>query len=358
MVPLSLLVTGFRCFSSFNVNLTETSLLIGPNGTGKTSLLEAVHYLALGRSYRTNTDRDLLKWGATTARIVGAFNKDVSLERAFETRGETVVKQAKYNGRLVTGVGSLGKIHVVLFAPELVDLITGPPRERRRYLDAVLSGLDITYAPTLVRYRHALKQRNALTASRERREGHLYDVWESQLVVDGRALVAKRMAFVTFLNDLIGDAYGKIAGERTRSITLRYQSTVKDLDRYDELLVASRNRDEALGATTIGPHRDDIAILVDKHPAVAACSRGEQRSLLLALKTAELAFVDERTDDQPVVLLLDDMFSELDEARSHALDALVQDHRAVITATDVATIPPALRERATEVRTEEVAYGS
>ncbi|MGI6103660.1 MAG: DNA replication/repair protein RecF [Patescibacteria group bacterium] len=351
MAPLTLTLTGFRCFDSYEAHLPAVTILVGPNGTGKTSVLEAVHYLALGRSYRTSADRDLLQWGASTTRVVGVIGEELQLERAFELRGETLVKQVKYNGQLLSGVASLGKIHVVLFAPELVDLITGPPRERRRYLDAVLSGLDHTYAPTLVRYRHALKQRNALCAQRGAQEGALYDVWEAQLVHEGRSLIAKRAAFVAFLMELIGDAYGRIAGERTRSIGLRYQSAVKDLDRYEELLVASRSRDALLGATSVGPHRDDLTIQIDDRPAATASSRGEQRSLLLALKAAELAFVDARTDDQPVILLLDDMFSELDEARSQALGSLVKGHQTVITATDVATIPASLRDGAAELRT-------
>ncbi|MBI2589866.1 DNA replication and repair protein RecF [Candidatus Berkelbacteria bacterium] len=345
MAQFTLELTAFRRFQELQLDFKPISLILGPNGVGKSTLLEAVHYLSLGRSYRTLHDRELIGWESDTARARLELS-ELKIERVVSTFGQTFTKQAKHNGGLISALNSIGLFHVVLFSPELVELITGAPRGRRRYLDMILAGTDPTYTASLVGYQHALKQRNALLRALTEPNGRALEPWEILLAQEGRVLLKKRHALIDFLAARLGENYNRVAIDSRRSIILNYQSTISDPDRYEEHLLAARDRDRENRATTLGPHRDDMQFKVDGYEASVATSRGEQRSLLLALKETELEFVESKVRDDQIILLLDDMFSELDRARSEALEKLIPAHPVMITATDAAFISPALAKRA------------
>ncbi|MBI4032729.1 DNA replication and repair protein RecF [Candidatus Berkelbacteria bacterium] len=365
MAAITLSLTGFRRFSELTTTLDETTILVGPNGVGKTTILEALYYLSLGRSYRTTHDRDLVNWETDTFRLVGQFpaaragSGGVTIERATSFPiGTLPRKRVTANGVDRSFVASLGLVRVVLFAPELIALITGAPRERRRYLDAILASLSQRYAADLLAYQHALRQRNALLASVRQPDAAAYEPWEAALAQYGTAILTARAAFSTFLNRYVPEAYvSLVPPSGVRVMSVAYQGTVEDPARFADLLAARRERDRLLRATSVGPHRDDLLFQADGRLAAQTTSRGEQRTLLLALKQAEIAYLLETPAGETgygPILLLDDMFSELDAARARQLARVVGTHQCLITTTDRTSLPQALAQQATLLAMEEV----
>ncbi|MEK7184473.1 MAG: DNA replication and repair protein RecF [Patescibacteria group bacterium] len=345
-IATTIRLSGFRRFHDYTVSLSSPTVIVGPNGVGKTTLLEALYYTSLGRSYRTSSDRDMIGWQTDTARIEATFSTGLSITRAISTFRGSVTKQCQVNGLQTTPLASLGQLHVVLFAPELIELIMGAPRVRRRYLDILLSGTDPEYAQALLRYQHALKQRNALLLQPPQ-VTNSFDVWESLLVDTGTLLLRKRERLVRLLQTQVQPAYDALEpATKQRTVQLSYESSVEPQDRYSELLVASRERDRRSTGTSLGPHRDELRIQLDAHP-VSFASRGEQRSLLLALKQAELALHATTNSELPPYLLLDDLFSELDKRRSTQLTQLLAQYPTIVTTTDATSLDPSLREAAT-----------
>jgi len=220
---------------------------------------------------------------------------------------------------------------------------------RRRFLDTVLSAVDPVYARTLAEYGQVLRQRNELLQRPVLIADHFLP-WEATIAQLGARILEKRRVFIDFVATLLNQEYQAIAPTGSqRTISVQYASGIQDEPSYQTQLAARRQRDHAARATTLGPHRDDLLLLIDGFPAAIATSRGEQRSILIALKQTERQFFAAKVADQPPLLLLDDVFSELDEARSNRLGALVADAPAIITTAEPRTIPRVLRDRATSL---------
>ena len=342
-MTITIRLQGFRRFEEAQIVLHRSTLLVGPNGAGKTTVLEALHYLSVGRSHRTSLDRELIGWAAPALHASIVFEEGLTVQRSLAEVGGVLTKRAEHNGVPLPLLRSLGLFHVVLFAPELIELLTGMPRLRRRYLDIVLSSTDQQYAEDLTLYTQALKQRNRLLVSRQTADA-AFEPWEAILAARGTALIKARDGLVHYLSELLPKFYALLAPDgHTGLAALEYLPSISQLDRYPDLLAASRERDRFLSATSLGPHRDELRFMLGRRTASSGCSRGEQRSLLLALKRAELEFFAAQDAEVPPLLLLDDMFSELDRARSHALAELIASYQTVMTATDAATIPRSLR---------------
>jgi DNA replication and repair protein RecF len=342
---ITLELNGFRRFKESTFELSSPTVIIGPNGVGKTTILEALYYLSIGRSYRTSTDRDMIGWETDTARLAVQFSTGLRLERAVSTFGGGTAKQSSTNGVVTTPLKSLGQFHVVLFAPELIALVMGPPNGRRRYIDMLLAATDVRYAEALLRYQHALRQRNALLISPQPTSSS-FDIWEQLLVDSGSLLIEKREALVTMLGAAVQPAFDVLEDKtRSRLIELSYQPTAEP-DRYAVLLASSRERDRRGVGTSVGPHRDELRIMLGGKP-MSFASRGEQRSLLIALKHAELELYKERELEVPPYLLLDDLFSELDQNRSSHLTSLLHAYPTIVTTTDATLLDDRLRDEAT-----------
>lgn len=345
MGETQLRLCGVRRFPDQTFTLTSPTILVGPNGAGKTTVIEAIYYASLGRSYRTASDRDLIGWETDTARIELVAPSGLTVTRAISTFGGILTKQVQVNGQKLTPVASLGHVAVVLFAPELIELMTGSPRVRRRYLDTLLSATDRQYAHALITYQHALKQRNALLMDQRSIETS-FDIWERMLVDHGSVVLAAREHVIQTLITHAQPAYNELeAIASPRLIELSYESTVTDSARYEELLVASRERDRRGGGTSVGPHRDDMQCLLGGKP-LSFASRGEQRSFLLALKHAELALYRRQEGALLPYLLLDDLFSELDQRRARHLVKLLAGYPTIVTTTDATLLDTSLRDQA------------
>lgn len=367
----------FRSYRRLRLQLDPAGLrLVGNNASGKSTLLEAIAMLATTRSARSSAERELINWQSGTelgvppfARVHGLVNRqdrsvgvDIGLQ-IDPSRASHVKKQIRLNGRPARAVDAVGVLNAVLFSPEDIDLVSGSPAGRRRYLDITISQLDPSYLRALSRYNRVLEQRNSLLKSlvgagvgaRSRSASEQLSFWDEELVAHGSAVVARRLLAVNRL--------AKLAAHRFEQLTARtdfelgYEATiVAPTDPANSLsgvpslqAVVARNFTSAMevaradefrrGATLIGPHRDDLTFRLGSLEVALYGSRGQQRLVIVALKLAITTHMG-NVAGEPPVLLLDDVLSELDAGHrawvlSAAADAGAQ---IIVTATDSALL--------------------
>ena len=335
-------------------------LVWGPNAAGKTSLLEAIVLLAWGHSHRTTTDAELVRWGADLARVEGVVGRD-TLEVALIRPGSPTSirgrKRIQVNGVPRRAASLAGALRVVVFAPEEMLLIAGPPTLRRTALDRVASNRYPSYAAALATYGRALQQRNGmLRAIREEGADHSdLRYWDRPFVESGGEVVETRLRLLDELAAPLAAAHAEIApDEAARSpLRLRYETNAPTgpgeapKDALARRLVETADKEAWNGATLIGPHRDDLAFTLDGRGLAGFASRGQQRTAILAFKLAEMDLLTS-LDGRPPLLLLDDVFSELDpERRSHLVRRIAELPQAFVTTTTLDDLDPALLAIAT-----------
>ena len=332
MSTTSLTLTNFRSYTDQAIPLDPVvTLLVGPNATGKTNLLEALFVLATTKSFRAK-DPELVHHGAEFYRL-GATINGTEVTLGYQTTERGIQKRVRHDDTPRSLVDHLGTLRVVLFEPNDLMIIHGTPDRRRRYLDFILTQTDKRYVKTLNQYRRVLYQRNRLLADWRGTTDELF-AWDVSLADLASQIDAHRRGVIKHINKLATARYADIAGA-TESLQLTYRG-VCDQDyptEFLKLLEANRARDIAAGFTTIGPHRDDFVIEFKGAPITTVASRGEMRTVILALKTAELAYIEQHTHTKPM-LLLDDVFSELDDARRRYLLDSLGGYQAVITTTN------------------------
>lgn len=374
-------LTNFRNYGRLELDLKPgATLLYGANAQGKTNLLEAVYYLATTRSQRTALDNQLLNWEAdqdedplVVGRLVARVQRQDG-ERLLEMRlireqqgdQRSFRREALVNRRKVRLMDLLGNLRVVLFLPQDVQLVTGSPSERRRYVDITLCQTDAVYCRTLSRYNKVLEQRNA-TLRRILEEGRGRDilpVFTEKLVDLGGYIFARRADFVAaiareaqrihyealtdgretlrlnYLPQLYNANYTNGSDAVTTQMDwadwLEKADAQEAADRFHQALHEAEETDLARGRTTLGPQRDDWAFVVNGRDLGSFGSRGQQRTAILALKMAEITWMEAETGEAPV-LLLDEVVAELDERRRALLLEYVQrGAQVVLTATDPA----------------------
>ncbi|MDP9470604.1 MAG: DNA replication and repair protein RecF [Chloroflexota bacterium] len=367
----------FRSYRGLRLDLDPRGLrLSGSNGSGKSTLLEAIALLATMRSPRSAADREILNWESGRdlsvppfARCVGIARRtdgDVQIELALQSdpqRPGQVRKQIKLAGRSVRAMDAVGILKAVLFAPDDLALVSGPPAGRRRYFDLTLSQLDGRYLRSLSRYNRILVQRNSLLRSlaKERLDLRAADAqlafWDEELVAFGAHLVALRFRVLRRLGELATGRFRWLSGET--DLRFAYRSNlaseawpVEDVGRrdlstlqaivsrgYEAQLREARREELRRGTSLVGPHRDDADFAMGGVDLAAYGSRGQQRLAVVALKLAEADLMREQAGDGPV-LLLDDVLSELDERhRGLLVEAVGQvGSQVFVTATDAASL--------------------
>lgn len=356
-------VTDFRCFDALELAFPPgLTVLHGANGQGKTSVLEAVGWVARARSFRGVPDSLLVRSGATAAVIraeVSAGSRTRTFEAEIRAQGRNRIL---LNRQPVTRLRDLhGLLRVTVFAPDDLALVKDGPSERRTYLDELLVMLAARYEAARADYERVLKQRNALLRGRARDElvASTLAVFDEQLARAGAELVRGRLRLVERLVPAVDAAYRDLA-PAGGSVTARYEPdwceplSVDDADAVEDLIrdaLARRARAEAeRGVTLVGPHRDEWRLEIGGLDARTQASQGEQRTLALALRLAGHAVVGDVTGATPV-LLLDDVFSELDRERA---DALV---RSLPAGQTIVTTAGALPEAIAPERTMRVVAG-
>jgi DNA replication and repair protein RecF len=361
-------VTDFRCYESARLELPAgVSVVVGANGQGKTSLLEAIGWASTGRSFRGVPDAALVRDGAERAVLRTAIEEGSGRTRLVEVEIRSVGRNRVLLDRhAIQRTRDLsGALRVTVFSPDDLQLVKGGPAHRRSYLDDLLVASAPRYAAAHTDYERVVRQRSALLKSGVRDEAArtTLEVFDEQLVRAGAELVRGRLRLTARAAPRVDGAYRELAGEGER-IDAHYaaewaEGATPDPDAVAPALVAAlarlRSRELERGTTLVGPHRDEWRLLVDGLDSRTHASQGEQRTLALALRLGGHRVVADTIDDEPV-LLLDDVFSELDDRRSAALvKHLPAAQTIVTTAHAVPTgVHPALRLRVDAGQVEEL----
>lgn len=331
----SLRLQNFRSYTDDSFEFGEgVTIVVGPNASGKTNLLEALLVSCRGSSYRVK-DTELLAYDAPWARLDVATDIGVRTTKLIPTANGLVSKEFVIGDKPVKRLGLQHTLPVVLFEPNHLQLLHGSPEQRRDYLDDLLEQTTPGYGSLRRQYKRALAQRNRLLKLGKDQAGSQLFAWNIRLSQLGGELYTRRIALVTELSGGIEPLYQELAHTK-QGVSMLYEGSCA-LDQYSSdmlhKLEQSTDRDFERGFTAHGPHRDDLAITLGGRPMALSASRGETRTMLLALKILELRNLEQARDKKPV-LLLDDVFSELDGARRRALTELLASYQAFITTTD------------------------
>lgn len=366
----------FRCYTRQELELPPAGIrLVGSNASGKTSFVEAIQLLAMMKSARAGVERELINWESNVefglppfARVHGWIegapdaNSIELVLSADPNRPNHTKKQIKIDGQPRRSIDAVGRLKTVLFEPEDMDFVLGSPSVRRRYLDVAISTLDGTYLRILSQYNKILEQRNSLLKSfrdqdrpsRSARAGEL-DYWDNELINRAAYIVAARLRFLSRAQLPLDRSFRALLGG-DHQLRIDYQFATKNgVPGFEELEVESdltelqrtiagvltreieqrRAEEFSRGVTAVGPHRDDLTLLLDGRDIESFGSRGQQRLAVVSVKLAEVDVVHQ-ISGQTAVLLLDDVLSELDEDRQRRLLDLVADigGQVIVTATD------------------------
>jgi len=312
-------------------NIAETSLqfsgkvncLLGNNGMGKSNLLDAIHYLSFCKSFNGVPDSMLIRRGEEFAMARANYiRRDIREEITLGlSKGKR--KSLKRGGKEYARLSQhIGLFPLVMIAPQDINLITGTGEERRRWMDMVISQSDARYLDALIRYGHALEQRNALLRDNSQDQS-LFLVLETTMDMASEYIYRTRRRFVEELTGIFGRYYSLIAGEGGESPLLTLSSHLNDApEGLGALLERNRDRDRAIRHTTVGPHRDDIELTLEGMPMKRAGSQGQCKTFTIALRFAQYDFLREQSGLKPL-LLLDDIFDKLDHERVARIMGLV-----------------------------------
>ncbi len=388
-------LANFRNYTRLEQELPSGIVLIqGENAQGKTNLLEAIYYLATARSPYAQTDRELINWLAeeedlTFARLVGEMQRHDTLQRleitllkepSPGTNARGLKKQIRINGVPKRVMDLIGQLNVVFFLPQDIDLVAGSPGGRRRYLDTTICQFDPLYCRTLRQYNRVLTQRNHLLRQLQERRTSPDQLrfWDEKLAEDGAHLVSRRQEVVAELGELARAIHLELTSQDGH-LSMRYEPSIRMPDRpyqiplglgsgggwgirhsessikesFLEQLREITRQEIQRGMSLIGPHRDDVRFLAGNVDMRIYGSRGQQRTVVLALKLAEAKLLTRETGEQPI-MLLDEVMAELDEARRrYLMKAIENSQQAILTTTHWDAYSPEFLAQATLLRVQE-----
>jgi DNA replication and repair protein RecF len=310
-------IRNIRSHVDYSVSFDPAiNLIVGKNGSGKTSIIEAIYLSLQGSSFK-GSDQDMLNYKSSWWRIdletdhdkrISTFNQSLTMKR----------KKISIDNKIMYRLASKYYYPIVLFEPDDLRLFNGAPLRRRQFIDRFIAQLDPLYMNSVRRYNQALKQRNSLLKQPLLSHDELF-AWDVALSEYGSYIVNQRIKFINIINNKLNDEYKLIAKTNDNievSYSKKYGINVKQKIFND--LSSSKEKDQALGFTSVGPHRDDVIFSFNKHLALGVASRGEIRSIVLALKFMEVKIIEDLTKKNPLILL-DDVFSDLDEERQKNL---------------------------------------
>ena len=339
MLLKKLTLTNFRNYARAAISFHDgIHIIFGENGAGKTSILEAIHYLALTKSFRTTVDKNLILNNASHKekmfRIHGEFKSaDGQALTTAIAYDSDIGKQLTVNGQKIPRFSEyIGEVPTVLLHPADLSLTQGGPAQRRRFLDILLSQSDRLYLHNLIQYNRSLRQRNRILQE-SAVDPQLLGAWEDNLISAGVGLITQRRETTTVISESVS-AYYRELSNKDDMVTVDYRTNVditsekgisgpdqaaaatKDAlgNAYRRLFEQKRRREIAHGTTLVGPHRDDLALTINGRPVRDVASQGEHKTLVIALKLAEFKFLREQRMQAPI-LLFDDIFGELDAHR-------------------------------------------
>lgn len=318
----------------------NVTLILGRNGTGKTTLLESLYYLLQGTSFK-GRDRDMIALGQSKSHLLLADDAGTERRASLELQLDNKVKklftiEQKNTARLP----AKHRQPVVLFEPDELRLLSSSPQRRRQFFDGILCRLYPQYATALSRYQRVVLQRNELLKHQADTTAAIWDAhlfaWDIKFTELADILVQLRRQLISTSNQHLSRIYTGMAGSE-HAVTVEYQSSLPATSYAQNLLKQLEHRrhaDAMRGFTSLGPHRDDFLVNLDGHPASETASRGEMRTIMLSYKLLEVELQQQTYGTNPLILM-DDVFSELDSTREQQLMNALKDHQTIITATDL-----------------------
>ena len=339
-------ITGLKLHNFRNYRDLERSfepgltVFTGLNGAGKTNVLEAIFLCALGRSHRTTRDTELIRMGEMEGMVLLNLATRAGSRSIREELISGERKRVFLDGAPVSRSGELmGCLNVVMFSPEDLVLVKGGPAERRRFMDMEISQLRPAYYYDLQQYNQALKQRNNLLKEGIETAGDMLELWDEQISRLGARIETARSDFCRDLKELAGELHDHMSNGK-EELRVEYEPNVPCGDEsyiresIADALVGNLEKDLLRGFTSVGPHRDDLMLELNGTDVRTYGSQGQQRTTALSLKLSEIALIERLKQEKPV-LLLDDVFSELDEQRRGLLLSAIEDCQGFITCTDL-----------------------
>lgn len=364
----SIELNNYRNYREVKVDFgRNTNILYGNNAQGKTNILESIYMAATTKSHRGTKDRDIIRIGEDESHIrLFVKKKDVSHKIDMHLR-KNKNKGVAIDGLPIHRAMELyGLLNVIFFSPEDLSIIKNGPAERRRFMDLELCQISRLYYQNLSSYNKILNQRNNLLKQIYYDKSLLdtLDVWNMQLVDYGSRIIKERRNFIQMINDIIGEIHGRLTSGKEK-LEIIYEFNV-DEDNFDRILQEKMDTDLRYSSTQSGPHRDDISFMINGIDARKYGSQGQQRTVALSLKMAEIKLVKKIINDNPI-LLLDDVMSELDTSRRDSLIEEIRDIQTIITCTGyddfikeqiiINNVYSVVEGTATRVRTEEAQNG-
>ena len=346
MTIKSLRLKNFRNHKNAHFTFSEgANLILGPNGSGKSNILEVLYFLAVGNFIKAGVDKDVISYNEDFCRTDAVIveNEDSAMlsgSVVWINKTDKTVKSYEVNKIKRLKNKFLGNFYAVLFTPESLELVTDSPSLRREYVDFVLSQVDFKYRTYKPLYEKVIRNRNKVLEKIRNREASQtqLDYWDIKALEYGKFIQEKRDEFFNFINSNIAESAGTL-GLKTLNISYLRSSISKDrLEEY-------KLKDIKAGLTLTGPHRDDFEFLLSKRNLKYFGSRGEHRTTSLSLKMCELKFIKNKTGIRPA-LLLDDIFSELDENHRKTVIELCKTQQTVITSADKNLVPEPLIKNA------------
>lgn len=346
MLLKKLTLLDFRSYKKREFDFSKRlTIIVGPNTSGKTNILESIFLVATGKSFRAYKDSEMITYNKQIARVLIDIekNKEVDKLDVMLTRGEPYNKKISTKRYLVNGIPKryldfVGKLRVSLFWPEDLELITDSPSIRRKYLDFVLTQINREYLRSLRSYEKGIRIRNKILEKLREGESKKEELefWDHLLIENGSFITKTRKEYIDFLNNRNSSMNGNI-------FKIFYDKSLISEERLKQY-----TSEEISAATTlVGPHRDDIKFKINKERDLSLYgSRGEQRLGVLWLKLGELAFIREKSEGEEPVLLLDDIFSEFDHHNRQLVFEHIGNQQTIITTTDIHLIEKKLKEQA------------
>jgi DNA replication and repair protein RecF len=327
-----LALENFRTFEKESFSFSPITVLVGNNGVGKTSVLEAISMLSLTSSWRTEKDSEVVFWEAPFCRVTSG-----DMELVIQV--SPYMKRIRVNEVSRRAAQVIGYMPTILFQPDDLQLLYGAPTVRRQYIDRVISQTSQVYTKAVIQLQQVLKQRNRLLKNIQEgvsQESEL-PFWDLQLADLREVIFNERTKFLTYLQERVSGTYQEMVPDGPE-ITVHYIESPHSRE-HGFLEHLSRNRGKEIGAgvSLYGPHREDIEVRWGVHLAQQSMSRGQSRALMVAFKIAELGFITDMTGNKPI-LLLDDIFSELDLERRHRLFSVFRDYQTIMTTTELGIV--------------------
>ena len=335
MVIKKIYLENFRNYEKQEINLNENiNVFYGNNAQGKTNILEALYYSALGRSFRTNKDSELIRFGKDSSKIDILYEKNNRENEIEIVLNKSEKKIVKINGIKINKSSELlGNLNIVIFSPDDILILKQSPSLRRKFLDILISQLKPNYVHVLSEYNKVLEQRNALLKSKN---VDTIDIWNEQLADLNEKIFNYRKYYIEKIQEKLLMIHPRVTNER-ENIKIVYKTKFEDREKFLNLLEKNLTFDLYKGYTGVGAHRDDFEIYINDNMLNIYGSQGQHRTVILSLKIAELEILKEQIGENPV-LLLDDVTSELDLERIRLIFSKIQDYQVFITCTDVGVV--------------------